>query len=116
MSALSSPDTAKGQLQRIALDYLREKEAAGEIPTSIRFVFYELEQRGLQTKAQTSKRKPAQNLTDAITVLRDVGLIPWDWIVDDGRRQLGGVAVTRPSLTATSAPIWVSRRCVVPSA
>ena len=85
MSALSSPDTAKGQLQRIALDYLHEKEAAGEIPTSIRFVFYELEQRGLQSKAQTSKRKPAQNLTDAITVLRDVGLIPWDWIVDNSR-------------------------------
>jgi hypothetical protein len=83
---LSGPETARGRLQRLALAYLHEKQDRGEIPTSIRFVFYELEQRGEQTKATGGARKPAQNLTDAITWLRDVGLIPWDWIVDDSRR------------------------------
>jgi hypothetical protein len=90
---LSAPDTARGKLQRIALDLLHAKQAAGEIPTSIRFLFYELEQQGAQSKGErinprtggAYKRKPAQDLTDAVTALREAGLIPWGWIVDDSR-------------------------------
>jgi hypothetical protein len=88
---LSSPDTASGQLQRIVLAFMRAKEKKGEIPTNIRFVFYELEQQGKVSKdnlnldGTQSKRKPAQNLTDAITHLREIGAIPWDWIIDESR-------------------------------
>jgi hypothetical protein len=88
---LSAENTAKGKLQRIALERLKEKDAAGEIPTSIRFLFYELEQRGFVSKravnldGSPSKRKPDQNLIDAVTHLREIGLVPWDWIVDESR-------------------------------
>jgi hypothetical protein len=88
---LSPPATAKGRLQRIALERLEEKNTAGEIPTSIRFLFYELEQRGDVSKraknldGSDSKRKPDQNLIDAVTHLREMGLVPWEWIVDESR-------------------------------
>src|SRR5262245_56510503 len=88
---LSSPDSAKGKIQRVSLEWLLEKERRGEIPTSIRFVFYELEQQGhvskrfLRQDGQEGKRKPGQNLTDAITRLREIGAIPWDWLVDESR-------------------------------
>jgi hypothetical protein len=88
---LSSPETAKGKLQRIALQRLREKDTAGEIPTSNRFLFYELEQAGLVSKraknldGSDSKRKPDQNLIEATTHLREIGLVPWNWIVDESR-------------------------------
>jgi len=96
---LSHPDTGKGKLQRIALLYLREKKAKGEIPTSVRFLFYELEQRGIVSKKtgasakprlnrhgnEMKKRPPAQNLGEAVMHLRKVGLIPWNWIEDETR-------------------------------
>jgi hypothetical protein len=47
---LSKPDSRSGKLQRISLQWLRHKEAKGEIPTSLRFLFYELEQQGYVSK------------------------------------------------------------------
>jgi hypothetical protein len=88
---LSAPDTDRGRLQRIALNYLHIKERNDEIPTSIRFIFYELEQQGVVSKRVICKdgkegvRKPAQYLTEAVTHLREVSLIPWDWLTDDTR-------------------------------
>jgi hypothetical protein len=88
---LSAENTAKGKLQRIALERMLHKQRLGEIPTSIRFVFYELEQAGLQSKraknldGSDSKRKPDQNLIDALTHLREHDLIPWGWVVDESR-------------------------------
>jgi hypothetical protein len=90
-AGLSAPATRKGQMQRLALQKMCEKQAVGEIPTSIRFVFYELEQAGLLSKrtlkldGTAGKRKPTQDLTDALTHLRELGLIPWDWIADESR-------------------------------
>ena len=39
-AGLSSPDSARGKLQRICLELLREHEAQGEdgLPTNIRFL------------------------------------------------------------------------------
>ncbi len=47
---LSGPDTKKGRLQRACLALLREHEADGALPTSGRFVFYELVDRGIIPK------------------------------------------------------------------
>jgi hypothetical protein len=88
---LSAAATASGKLQRIVLAKLKDKKSRGEIPTSIRFLFYELEQEGVISKrfirqdGKEGKRKSSQNLTDAVTHLREVGLVPWDWIADDSR-------------------------------
>jgi hypothetical protein len=91
---LSKPNSVKGRLQRLALKKMRAKDAAGETPTSIRFVFYELEQEGhvskrtLKLDGTVGKRKPDADLTAALTHLREVDLIPWDWLEDESRRVL----------------------------
>lgn len=88
---LSGAGTKAGKLQRVCLELLREHEADGAIPTSIRFLFYELVDRGVIPKlyyhadGTEKKRTPSQDLSDAVTVLRENGLIPWHWIVDETR-------------------------------
>ena len=91
-AGLSAPETASGKLQRIAYAYIVEKRARGEIPTSIRFLIYELEQRGDLTKERPevkagcrTARTALQNFTDAVTRLREIGLVSWDEIIDDTR-------------------------------
>jgi hypothetical protein len=88
---LSRAETASGRLQRQVLALLEKKKEADEIPTSVRFLFYELEQAGVVSKRATnqdgsaSARKPSQNLNDAVTHLRKAGVVPYDWIVDESR-------------------------------
>src|SRR5215470_6920044 len=50
-AALSAPDSKAGKLQRACLALLQEHEREGMIPTNGRFLFYELEQRGVVPKA-----------------------------------------------------------------
>ena len=89
---LSRPDTCAGRLQRAAYRLLLDHEAAGEIPTNGRFIFYELYGRGIVFKRDpdeprrgTADRPGPMELTEALTVLRKLGLIPWNWIVDETR-------------------------------
>lgn len=87
MNGLSSSSTKAGHLQRAVLDLLCEHEERGELPTSNRFLFYELVQRGVLDKAQTRQRGRGadQDLSDASKRLRDEGYVPWWWIVDETR-------------------------------
>lgn len=88
---LSKPHTKSGRLQRACLELWEEHKADGALPTSLRFLFYELEGRGIIPKAYlhpdgTKKpRQPHQDVSAAFTVLREAGLIPWDDIVDEER-------------------------------
>jgi hypothetical protein len=87
---LSKPDSKKGRLQRACLELLREHETDGALPTSIRFLFYELLDRRVIPKVyrypdgRERPRTPGQDISDAVNVLREAG-IPWDWIVDETR-------------------------------
>ncbi len=47
---LSATYSKRGALQREVINLLREHERDGAIPTSNRFLFYELEQRGIIPK------------------------------------------------------------------
>src|SRR5215212_2241703 len=93
MAGLSKPGTKAGRYQRACLELLREHEVDGAIPTSIRFLFYELFDRSVVPKVYRypdgteKKRTPSQDISDAVTVLRelDSGPIPWSWIVDETR-------------------------------
>jgi hypothetical protein len=78
-------DTKIGRLRQRALELLQEHERDGAIPTSVRFLFYELVQQQVLSKERTGARRPDQDLTDAIFDLREQGIIPWDWIVDETR-------------------------------
>jgi hypothetical protein len=84
-AGLSPAHTAAGRLQRALLERLYAHEEEGTLPTSGRFLFYELVQAGIVPKAATGKRRPDQNTSEALTRLREVGLVPWDWIVDETR-------------------------------
>ena len=91
MDGLSKPHTKKGRLQRACLALLREHEADGVLPTSNRFLFYELLDRGVVPKVYRypdgteRPRKPSQDISEAVTVLRERGIISWSWIVDESR-------------------------------
>jgi hypothetical protein len=124
MEGLSRPDTKKGRLQRACLDLLGEHERDGALPTSIRFLFYELLDRDVIPKVYrdpdgTAKpRTPGQDISDAVGVLREAALIPWDWIVDETRtlhdwRFASTVSVRRGHLTARQNR-RVGRRATAP--
>lgn len=91
VAALSQPATKLGRLQRACLALLREHEDDGALPTSGRFLFYELEQRGITPKqyldddGRKTARQPAQDISRALTLLRERGLVPWAWIADETR-------------------------------
>ncbi len=97
---LSKPGTDKGRLQREVLRVLLEHERDGALPTSNRFVFYELVMRGAVDKAKSRRnggRGSDQDVSDASFHLREIGAVPWPWIVDETRelhqwRQAGTVA------------------------
>lgn len=90
---LSKPATKKGQLQRQCLKLLAEHQRDGAIPTSGRFLFYELVSRGVVPKdhyvdenGKKKSRTPAQDVSDALWHLRrKARRVPMDWIVDETR-------------------------------
>jgi hypothetical protein len=71
--------------RRLLLVLLQEHERDDALPTSARFLFYELIQRGQIRKRRKGARWPDQNLIDALTRLREDGRVPWNWIVDETR-------------------------------
>ena len=90
---LSRPNTARGRMQRLVLQVQLEHEAAGELPTSGRFVFYEMETAALVRKSSRGESRRGsgddpreQEVTDALIWLRDKGLVPWTWIADETRQ------------------------------
>jgi hypothetical protein len=89
---LSAAHTGAGRLQRIVLQLLLEHQAAAELPTSARFIFYELEGRGVVRKSARgeSRRGTATDpreieVSEALMELRRRGVVPWGWIVDETR-------------------------------
>src|SRR5215217_2550037 len=90
---LSKPDSKAGRLQRHCLNLLAEHRRDGAIPTSGRFLFYELVSRGVVPKdhyrdenGNKKSRTPAQDVADALWYLRKKApIVPMDWIVDETR-------------------------------
>jgi hypothetical protein len=74
-----------GTLRDLLVALLEEHERDGAIPTSARFLYYELVQRGQLSKQRKGARRPDQDLHDALTDVRENGRVPWDWIVDETR-------------------------------
>jgi hypothetical protein len=78
-------DTKIGRLRRRVLELLQEHERDGALPTSVRFLFYEAVQRRIISKTRTGARRADQDLIDAAFSLREQGIVPWDWIIDETR-------------------------------
>jgi hypothetical protein len=65
---------------------LDEHKQQNALPTSARFLFYELVQRKLISKEKKDPQdRPEQPVTNALTDLRKSKQIPWEWIVDETR-------------------------------
>jgi hypothetical protein len=76
------PNSKIGRL-RTALVYLLDgHERDGALPTSVRFLFYELVAQRVISK---EGERPDKIVSEALTDLRESGRIPWDWIVDETR-------------------------------
>jgi hypothetical protein len=75
-----------GDLRSALKTLLEEHVRDGTIPTSGRFLFYELVTRGIISKEKKGQgRRPDQDMTDALVDLREDGEIPWHWIIDETR-------------------------------
>ena len=59
-TGLSAAHTAKGRLQRALMKRLDVHERDGTLPTSARFLFYELVQAGVISKHATGARRPTR--------------------------------------------------------
>ena len=78
--------TSKIETLRQALrEVLAQHKTDGALPTSARFLFYQLVATNVVPKHATGARRADQGVTDALKSLRDRGEIPWDWIVDETR-------------------------------
>lgn len=87
---LSAVGTKRGVLQRAILKILQEHERQDDgLPTSTRFIYYELIDQGVVIKKPegglVKGRRNDQDTCDACYHLRDVGVVPWDWITDETR-------------------------------
>lgn len=111
---LSRPTSQQGRLQRALLALLERHQAEGTLPTSGRFLWYELVANGTVDKAAARghpgiRRGVDQDVSDALTYLREQGIVPWDAIADETRslqawavfptvRQALAAAIDRASL------------------
>jgi hypothetical protein len=89
LDLMSSPNCARGKLQRICLKLLREHREQGDdgLPTNNRFLAYELMQRRVIKKQnEKGKRRGDQNMHEALMHLRETGIIPWSWLDDESRK------------------------------
>jgi hypothetical protein len=74
----------EGLRQNLRLLYA-EHVRDGTIPTSARFLYYELVAAKIISKQATGARRSDQDMLDALTDLRNSREIPWDAIVDETR-------------------------------
>lgn len=81
---LAPPTTARGRLQRACMNVLRRYEERGELPTSARFVYYDLKQSDYPLKTH-ARRRADTDVIEACMHLRNVGLVPWKWFSDETR-------------------------------
>lgn len=113
-------------LRQHVLRLYREHLAAGMLPTSIRFLFYELvalkiilkQATGVLKPGAVGQRRPDQDVIDAITSLRESSLIPWAAIVDE-TRSLDDYSGFRSIAEGVNAYLnaieldpWTARRCL----
>jgi hypothetical protein len=90
VSGFYSTDTKAGRLRTWAKAAIERHRAEGTIPTSLRHLYYEAVMDSAcpdvgKAKKAGGGRRPDQDLTDAVTDLREAGEIDWDEIEDRTR-------------------------------
>jgi hypothetical protein len=83
-----TPGSSAAALREAVHQRLLDHAANSELPTSNRFILYELRQAAgplYGHKSRGQGRSEDQNLSDAVMWLRANGVVPWDWIVNETR-------------------------------
>lgn len=106
------PNSKAAQLRTWATTAIERHQIEGTLPTSLRHLFYEAVMAGVIAKGDPTKkggRRSDQDLTDAVTNLREQGVIPWSVIEDrtrhivdrrgEGVTILDGIAAVLDSIT-----------------
>jgi hypothetical protein len=114
MYRYGTPGTQAACLREAAHQHLLAHESSGELPTSNRFILYELRQahhpalHGSKSRGRgKGARSEDQNLSDAVMWLRERAIVPWDWLADE-TRSLTSYRGTRPLSRSTSRGPWTS--------
>lgn len=82
-----NPHTYRGRLRNALMKLIEEHRQDGAMPTNNRFLFYELVQLRIVSKAgKTKGRRSDQDVSAALTDLRESGHVEWDEIIDEMRR------------------------------
>jgi hypothetical protein len=76
------PDSKIGRVRTALIHLLDQHRADGALPTSVRFLFYELVMQRIVAK---DGNRPDKVVSEALTDLRESGLVPWGDIVDETR-------------------------------
>jgi hypothetical protein len=76
------PESKLGTVRTALMRLMDEHGRDGALPTSVRFLFYELVARSVISKSGT---RPDKIVSDALTDLRENGHVPWEDIVDETR-------------------------------
>jgi hypothetical protein len=76
------PGSKIGRLRTALMYLLDEHRRDGALPTSVRFLFYELVARKIISKAG---KRPDKIVSEALTDLREREKVPWEDIVDETR-------------------------------
>jgi hypothetical protein len=80
-----APDTKIGQVRTALMKLYRQHRDSGMLPTSNRFLFYELI--GLKVIAKGGIQRPDLVVHRALTDLREQGLIPWEHASEEEQRE-----------------------------
>ncbi|HEY8649988.1 MAG TPA: hypothetical protein VIL70_03645 [Chthoniobacterales bacterium] len=102
-------------LRQTILEVVREHERARMLPTSIRFIYYELIAREIVSKVRTGKRRTDHNTIDAITQLHESGAIPWGYIEDETRElsdYTGYATMREAALASLELPGWTHGKTI----
>jgi hypothetical protein len=76
------PDSKIGRVRTALIYLLDQHRRDGALPTSVRFLFYELVMQRIIAKEGD---RPDKIVSAALTDLREDGFVPWDDIVDETR-------------------------------
>ena len=80
-----NPESKTGILRAAIMKLIEQHRADGTIPTSGRFLFYELEMQGDVSKDNGKVKGDDKLVSEALTDLRKMGEIEWDEIKDESR-------------------------------
>jgi hypothetical protein len=76
------PESKIGKVRTALMYLMAQHRADGALPTSVRFLFYELV---MQRVIAKGGNRPDKIVSEALVDLREDGLVPWDDIVDETR-------------------------------